>query len=152
MTYDAGRHALADQETLVSGIRQPTGTLLAANALVASFLGSVTIRAQGLKALSWIALVALVLGLCRPLEASVRKRKALGKLLKPMSDGHLAVVRFRGRPPRDAACSHFGSHPRLFAPVPSRHGQQETVSVQSVAQLSSGSGSPRACAVSRSTR
>lgn len=64
ITYDAGRHALADQETLVSGIRQRIGTLLAANALVASLLGSATIRAQGLKALSWIALVALVLGLC----------------------------------------------------------------------------------------
>jgi len=63
ITYDAGRNALADQETLVSGIRQRTGTLLAANALVASFLGSATIRAQGLEALGWIALVALVLGL-----------------------------------------------------------------------------------------
>ena len=63
ITYDAGRHALADQETLVSGVRQRTGTLLAANALVASFLGSATIRAQGLETLGWIALVALVLGL-----------------------------------------------------------------------------------------
>lgn len=63
ITYDAGRGALADQETLVSGIRQRTGTLLAANALVASFLGSATIRAQGLETLGWIALVALVLGL-----------------------------------------------------------------------------------------
>jgi hypothetical protein len=39
ITYDAGRHALADQESLVAGIRQRTGTLLAAHALVASFLG-----------------------------------------------------------------------------------------------------------------
>jgi hypothetical protein len=63
ITYDAGRHALADQETLISGVRQRTGTLLAAHALVASFLGAATIRAQGLEALGWIALVALVLGL-----------------------------------------------------------------------------------------
>jgi hypothetical protein len=63
ITYDAGRSALGDQETLVSGIRQRTGTLLAANALVASFLGAATIRAQGLEAFGWIALVALVLGL-----------------------------------------------------------------------------------------
>ncbi len=64
ITYDAGRRALADQETLVSGIRQRTGTLLAANALVASFLGAATIRGQGLEALGWVALEALVLGLC----------------------------------------------------------------------------------------
>lgn len=63
ITYDAGRHALADQEALVSGVRQRTGTLLAAHALVASFLGAATIRAQGLETLGWIALVALVLGL-----------------------------------------------------------------------------------------
>jgi hypothetical protein len=61
--YDAGRHALADQEGLVSGIRQRTGTLLAAHALVASFLGAATIRAHGLEFLSWIALAALVAGL-----------------------------------------------------------------------------------------
>lgn len=64
IAYEAGRHALAAQESLVSGIRQRTGTLLAANALVASFLGAVTIRARGLDVFVWIALVALVLGLC----------------------------------------------------------------------------------------
>jgi hypothetical protein len=64
ITYEAGRQALADQEALVSGIRQRTGTLLAAHALVASFLGAATIRAHGLEALGWIALAALVLGLC----------------------------------------------------------------------------------------
>ncbi len=64
ITYEAGRQALADQEALVSGIRQRTGTLLAAHALVASFLGSATIRAHGLETLGWIALAALVLGLC----------------------------------------------------------------------------------------
>ena len=63
ITYEAGRHALADQEALVSGIRQRTGTLLAAHALVASFLGAAVIRAHGLDAFGWIALGALVLGL-----------------------------------------------------------------------------------------
>ncbi len=63
ITYEAGRHALADQEALVSGIRQRTGTLLAAHALVASFLGATVIRAHGLNGYGWIALGALVLGL-----------------------------------------------------------------------------------------
>jgi hypothetical protein len=60
ITYDAGRHALAEQEALVAGIRQRTGTLLAAHALVASFLGAATIGSHGLRAWTWIALVALV--------------------------------------------------------------------------------------------
>jgi hypothetical protein len=63
ITYEAGRSALADQESLVAGMRQRTGTLLAANALVASFLGATTVRAQGLHAWGWVALAALVLGL-----------------------------------------------------------------------------------------
>ena len=64
IAYDAGRHALADQDALVTNIRQRTGTLLAAHALVASFLGSTTIRAQhGLHGWGWIALAALVIGL-----------------------------------------------------------------------------------------
>jgi hypothetical protein len=63
ITYEAGRGALADQESVVAGIRQRTGTLLAAHALVASFLGGTTLRDRGLSALGWIALVALVLGL-----------------------------------------------------------------------------------------
>jgi hypothetical protein len=63
ITYEAGRDALADQESLVAGIRQRTGTLLAAHALVASFLGATTIRAVGLDAWGWIALAALVVGL-----------------------------------------------------------------------------------------
>jgi hypothetical protein len=63
VTYEAGRDALADQEALAAGIRQRTGTLLAAHALVASFLGATTIRAVGLDALGWIALVTLVAGL-----------------------------------------------------------------------------------------
>lgn len=63
VTYDAGRHALAEQETFVGGIRQRTGTLLAAHALVASFLGATTIKQVGLDGWGWIALGALVLGL-----------------------------------------------------------------------------------------
>jgi hypothetical protein len=63
IAYDAGRSALSDQESLVAGVRQRTGTLLAAHALVASFLGATTIRAGGLHALGWVALLALVLGL-----------------------------------------------------------------------------------------
>ena len=47
----------------MAGVRQRTGTLLAAHALVASFLGATTVRARGLHTLGWIALVALVLGL-----------------------------------------------------------------------------------------
>jgi hypothetical protein len=63
ITYEAGRHALADQESLVAGIRQRTGTLLAAHALVASFLGATTIKAVGLDMWGWVALVALLGGL-----------------------------------------------------------------------------------------
>ena len=63
IAYDAGRHALADQESLVNGIRQRTGTLLAAHALVASFLGAAAIRVHGLHGLSWVALASLVAGL-----------------------------------------------------------------------------------------
>ena len=39
------------------------GTLLAAHALVASFLGATTVKAKGLHGFSWAALVALLLGL-----------------------------------------------------------------------------------------
>ena len=63
IAYEAGREALADQEALVAGIRQRTGTLLAAHALVASFLGATTIREVGLGFWGWLALGALVLGL-----------------------------------------------------------------------------------------
>lgn len=63
ITYEAGRHALADQESLVAGIRQRTGTVLAAHALVASFLGATTLTTVGLDALAWVALSALTLGL-----------------------------------------------------------------------------------------
>ena len=63
ITYETGRQAVADQEALVAGIRQRTGTLLAAHALVASFLGGATLRDHGPSALTWLALTALALGL-----------------------------------------------------------------------------------------
>ncbi|HYM55412.1 MAG TPA: hypothetical protein VES97_08625 [Solirubrobacteraceae bacterium] len=68
ITYEAGRCALADQESAVAGIRQRTGTLLAAHALVASFLGATTVRTRGLDPLGWVAMAGLVLGL---LDAAV---------------------------------------------------------------------------------
>ncbi len=42
---------------------QRTGTLLAAHALVASFLGATTVHAQGLETLGWLAVLVLLLGL-----------------------------------------------------------------------------------------
>jgi hypothetical protein len=63
IVYEAGRTALADQDAVVTGIRQRTGTLLAAHALVASFLGATTVKAKGLHGFSWWAVAALVLGL-----------------------------------------------------------------------------------------
>ena len=63
IAYETGRHALADQEALVAGIRQRTGTLVAAHALVASFVGATTLTAVGLDALAWVALTALTVGL-----------------------------------------------------------------------------------------
>lgn len=63
IVFQAGRDALAGQDSGVTGIRQRTGTLLAAHALVASFLGATTVKAKGLHGFSWAALVALLLGL-----------------------------------------------------------------------------------------
>jgi hypothetical protein len=63
VTYETGRSALSDQDSIVSGIRQRTGTLLAAHALVASFLGATTVHAHGLHGLGWVAVAALLLGL-----------------------------------------------------------------------------------------
>jgi len=63
IVYDAGEKALTEQEHLVAGIRQRTGTLLAAHALVASFLGGTTLRDQGLSTSAWVALTTLVFGL-----------------------------------------------------------------------------------------
>ncbi|MBA3807374.1 MAG: hypothetical protein H0X28_03100 [Solirubrobacterales bacterium] len=64
ITYEAGRVSLAEQESVVVGIRQRTGTLLAAHALVASFLGATAVRSRGgLYVLGWVAMAALVSGL-----------------------------------------------------------------------------------------
>ncbi|MHB8243364.1 MAG: hypothetical protein ACYDHN_15415 [Solirubrobacteraceae bacterium] len=63
ITYEAGRSALADQESVVAGVRQRTGMQLAAHALVASFLGATAVHARGLHTWSWVALAALVTGL-----------------------------------------------------------------------------------------
>ena len=63
ITSEAGRAALDAQQTAVDGIRQRTGTLLAAHALVASFLGATVIRSTGLTVWAWIALASLVAGL-----------------------------------------------------------------------------------------
>jgi hypothetical protein len=63
IAYDAGRHALADQDSLVSGIRQRAGTLVAAHALVASFLGGTVLRSDGLAGWGGVAVVALAAAL-----------------------------------------------------------------------------------------
>jgi hypothetical protein len=63
VTYEAGRAALADQEAMVGGIRQRTGTLLAAQALVASFLGGTAIKDHGFHVMGWLAVLALLMGL-----------------------------------------------------------------------------------------
>jgi hypothetical protein len=63
ITYETARAALADQEALVSGIRQRTGTLLAAQALVASFFGGPAIESEGFNAVTWTAVATLVAGL-----------------------------------------------------------------------------------------
>jgi hypothetical protein len=63
ITCEAGRHALADQEAFVTGIQQRTGMLLAAHALVASFLGGTALTSRGLDGWGWVALGALLLGL-----------------------------------------------------------------------------------------
>jgi len=47
----------------VAGLQQRTRTLLAAHALVASFLGTAVLQEQGASALAWLALTALVSGL-----------------------------------------------------------------------------------------
>lgn len=63
VVYEIARDALADQERLVAGIRLRTGTLVAAHALVASFLGNPALRDTGLTAPTWLALLALTAAL-----------------------------------------------------------------------------------------
>lgn len=58
-----GRAELADQESLVSGIRSRTGTLVATQALVASFLGGAAADHGPFGLLGWSAVAMLVLGL-----------------------------------------------------------------------------------------
>lgn len=62
IVYEAGRHALAEQERVVAGIQQRAGALLAAHALAASFLGAPSLR-SGLEFAGVVALVAFVVGL-----------------------------------------------------------------------------------------
>jgi hypothetical protein len=106
ITYDAGRHALADQEAFVAGVRQRAGTLLAAHALVASFLGGAALRDDGSSALTWAALAMLVAGLiiAAVLLAPWRLRFAIDARdlyerlqnapLTARPDGHLAAAGF----------------------------------------------------------
>jgi hypothetical protein len=63
VTYETGLAALADQEAMVAGVRQRTGTLLAAQALVATFLGGAATEGNGLHALGWLAVLTLLMGL-----------------------------------------------------------------------------------------
>lgn len=106
ITYDAGRHALADQAAFVAGVRQRAGTLLAAHALVASFLGGAALREDGSSTASWAALATLVAGLivAAILLAPWRLRFAVdasdlyaqlqNSPLEPDADGHLATAGF----------------------------------------------------------
>ena len=58
-----GRHSLTRRRSFPESVA-PQGTLLAAHAIVASFLGATTVKAhQGLHVLGWLAVAALVLGL-----------------------------------------------------------------------------------------
>jgi hypothetical protein len=106
LTYDAGRHALADQETFVAGVRQRAGTLLAAHALVASFLGDAALRDDTSSILSWAAIATLVAGLIVAaillgpwrLRFAVDARDLYAQLQSsprgPDADGHLATAGF----------------------------------------------------------
>jgi len=63
VVLEIARDALADQERLVAGIRLRTGTLVAAHALVASFLGTPVLRDTGLTPAAWLALASLTAAL-----------------------------------------------------------------------------------------
>jgi hypothetical protein len=60
ITYDIGRASLAEQEAFVRDLRHRTGTLLAAQAVVASFLGGSALQRAPLSLFGWLAIVALV--------------------------------------------------------------------------------------------
>ncbi len=63
ITYDIARAALAEQEGFVNGIRLRAGTLVATQALVASFLGRAALDEGPLNAWGWGAMTILSLGL-----------------------------------------------------------------------------------------
>jgi hypothetical protein len=62
ITYDIGRASLAEQEAFVRDLRHRTGTLLAAQAVVASFLGGSALQRAPLSLCGWLAIAALVMG------------------------------------------------------------------------------------------
>lgn len=106
ITYDAGRHALADQEAFVTDLRHRAGTVLAAHALVASFLGGTVLRGDGSSTLSWIALTTLLAGLIVAaillapwqlrfaIDARDLYRELRRASTEPNADGHLAGAGF----------------------------------------------------------
>lgn len=97
--------------SLVGGIRQRTGTLLAAHALVASFLGSTTLQSRGLSPFCWIAL-----GRCFrassprrsgpfPRGTSASRRPAEPRDRGSSNVRRLAVAAVRLPSPASASCS-----------------------------------------------
>lgn len=63
IAYDMSRTALADQASSVAGVRSRTATLVAAQALVTSFLGDVAIDGGSLDPWGWAAIGSLTVGL-----------------------------------------------------------------------------------------
>lgn len=63
IAYDMSRAALADQASSVAGIRSRTATLVAAQALVTSFLGDVATDGGSLDPWGWAAVGSLAVGL-----------------------------------------------------------------------------------------
>jgi hypothetical protein len=63
IAYDMSRAALADQASAVAGVRSRTATLVAAQALVASFLGDVATAGGSLDLWGWAAIGSLTIGL-----------------------------------------------------------------------------------------
>jgi hypothetical protein len=63
LAYESSAHALATQERRLDEVRERTGTLLAASALVASFLGSRALDTSGINVLGVLAMAAFGLSL-----------------------------------------------------------------------------------------
>lgn len=61
--YDIARHALAEQEARVSSIRAHTSALVAAQALIASFLGRDVLEHGSAGGWGWAAVATLAVGL-----------------------------------------------------------------------------------------